>query len=1096
MHPPPTPIALLQGLKPFLRASLFGFCAMITSNPSHAQNWTKPVVVSKPGVTGTNFGQHTSIKVVKGTAAIAYYDVSMSGIAYVRATNVLGSKSVTGFNWQFPVSIDTAGNTGFYISLCLVNGYPAVAYYDSTNGDLKYARANDSFGLRWGPPRTIASTGNVGLYTSLCVVNGNPAISYFDATNGDLKYVRAADNVGSSWNSPITLQAAGIIGKYNSMCIVHGNPAISYYDQSGKRLRYVRALNANGSTWAAPTIPDGTGDAGQYCTLVVIEGNPAIAYRQAVGKDLKYVRATDTNGNTWGTPVTVDTAGDVGEYANLIGIGQFFKPLIAYYDRTNGLLKWCFAADSIGATWYTPRYPYTGIPNAGEFISATSQNYNNGGVYVVHISYYDRANGALRCLYDYPGIGSSIKVPVSPTGEYSSMGLANGNPAVAYFDGSTGVLKYVRAKDAGGSAWGNPVTVDSAGVAGLFISYCQVNGKPAMAYYDYLKFSLKYVQALDSNGNSWGIPTTIDNTAYSGYYNSLCVVNGKPAISYHQLNINKKNLMYVRALDADGNKWGNPKTVRSSAYDGLYTSLAVVGGYPAISYQNEIGDDCQYIRAKDSAGDTWGSPVKAAKETTTTGLYNSLSIANGRPAVAFYNSINSNLRYSRANDSLGSSWGNSIVLDYGFKVGTFASLIMMNGIPAVAYYDEYNANLKFVMAKDSSGNSWNNPMKLDSSESVGKYASMKVLGNNRLGITYYDKEGKVKFISACFDNTASLASSTPSLCVNTPMTAITHKTTGATGFGSISNLPPGIATTLSNNTITLSGTPTKSGTYNYSIPLTGGCGSSSVSATGTITVKNTNVDSVTTKSCDSFTWTTSGNTYHSSGSYKATLTNSQGCDSVITLNLTISNSSHNTVNATSCDSFSWLSSGLTYRNSGLYKISLSGYQGCDSAITLNLTINTSPALTTSLSGATITASQAGANYQWINCSDKSEISGATSQSYTPTKNGDYAVVVTLNNCGDTSTCVTVSNLGLNRPNAQNTQVQIVPNPNGGQFILRSNNSPLGMVTIHNSIGEIVYSGRFNQQEIVIDISELSNGIYVVQTSSEAGVNRLKLVVSK
>jgi hypothetical protein len=35
------------------------------------------------------------------------------------------------------------------------------------------------------------------------------------------------------------------------------------------------------------------------------------------------------------------------------------------------------------------------------------------------------------------------------------------------------------------------------------------------------------------------------------------------------------------------------------------------------------------------------------------------------------------------------------------------------------------------------------------------------------------------------------------------------------------------------NTITTSGTPTASGTFNYSIPLTGGCGA--VNATGTIT---------------------------------------------------------------------------------------------------------------------------------------------------------------------------------------------------------------------------------------------------------------------
>jgi hypothetical protein len=83
-------------------------------------------------------------------------------------------------------------------------------------------------------------------------------------------------------------------------------------------------------------------------------------------------------------------------------------------------------------------------------------------------------------------------------------------------------------------------------------------------------------------------------------------------------------------------------------------------------------------------------------------------------------------------------------------------------------------------------------------------------------------------------STASAASSTPALCVNTPLTAITHTTTGATGIGTATGLPTGVTAAWASNTITISGIPSASGTFNYSIPLTGGCGS--VNATGTITV--------------------------------------------------------------------------------------------------------------------------------------------------------------------------------------------------------------------------------------------------------------------
>ena len=83
-------------------------------------------------------------------------------------------------------------------------------------------------------------------------------------------------------------------------------------------------------------------------------------------------------------------------------------------------------------------------------------------------------------------------------------------------------------------------------------------------------------------------------------------------------------------------------------------------------------------------------------------------------------------------------------------------------------------------------------------------------------------------------NTVTAASSSPTLCVNTALTPITHTTTGATGIGLATDLPAGVSAAWASNTITISGTPAAAGTFNYSIPLTGGAGSAS--ATGTITV--------------------------------------------------------------------------------------------------------------------------------------------------------------------------------------------------------------------------------------------------------------------
>ena len=84
-------------------------------------------------------------------------------------------------------------------------------------------------------------------------------------------------------------------------------------------------------------------------------------------------------------------------------------------------------------------------------------------------------------------------------------------------------------------------------------------------------------------------------------------------------------------------------------------------------------------------------------------------------------------------------------------------------------------------------------------------------------------------------NTAGAPSSTPNVVINTALSpTVTHNTIGATGIGTATGLPAGVSASWSGNTITISGTPSVLGTFNYIIPLTGGCGS--VNASGTITV--------------------------------------------------------------------------------------------------------------------------------------------------------------------------------------------------------------------------------------------------------------------
>jgi hypothetical protein len=115
----------------------------------------------------------------------------------------------------------------------------------------------------------------------------------------------------------------------------------------------------------------------------------------------------------------------------------------------------------------------------------------------------------------------------------------------------------------------------------------------------------------------------------------------------------------------------------------------------------------------------------------------------------------------------------------------------------------------------------------------GNYLATLTCSATYSGISYSNSETITVKVNAA--KTVTAASSSPNVCQNTAIPNVTHTTTGATGIGAAIGLPTGVTASWASNTITISGTPSVGGVYNYSIPLTGGCGS--VNALGTITVK-------------------------------------------------------------------------------------------------------------------------------------------------------------------------------------------------------------------------------------------------------------------
>ena len=296
----------------------------------------------------------------------------------------------------------------------------------------------------------------------------------------------------------------------------------------------------------------------------------------------------------------------------------------------------------------------------------------------------------------------------------------------------------------------------------------------------------------------------------------------------------------------------------------------------------------------------------------------------------------------------------------------------------------------------------------------------------------------------------------------------------------------GVTYTSSNNSAT------------YTLTNAAGC-DSVVTLNLTINSPTTGTDIQT--ACNSYTWI-DGVTYTSSNSSATyTLTNAAGCDSVVTLNLTINSPTTGTDIQTACNSYTWID-GVTYtssNNSATY--TLTNAAGCDSVVTLNLTIESIDDSVV-LSALTIYALPGYDSYQWYECTSNGYMmmSNETNDSISITANGDYAVVINNNNCSDTSDCVTVNNIGL-REETQAT-FRIYPNPTQGKVKVERDNfsSPTGtyQLQIVDSRGKVTQRSNVDFQNgfITINLENYPAGVYQITLINQHEVYHDKISLVK
>ena len=206
--------------------------------------------------------------------------------------------------------------------------------------------------------------------------------------------------------------------------------------------------------------------------------------------------------------------------------------------------------------------------------------------------------------------------------------------------------------------------------------------------------------------------------------------------------------------------------------------------------------------------------------------------------------------------------------------------------------------------------------------------------------------------------------------------------------------------------------------------------------------------------CDTFISPSGKYIWRTSGKFRDTIYNPIGCNTHYWVDLRVNRNSKVLV-STVCDSLLSPSGKYIWRTSGSYNDTIQNSLGCDSAITFILTVN---AVDASVSNFTtsIASNAFNATHQWVYCdSNYAFVPGATNQIFTPTTNGNYAVIVTENGCTDTSACETVLPVGI----SENVLGNLVffPNPTNGITTIRFGNTSLNTTIRINSLdGRLIH----------------------------------------
>ena len=216
-----------------------------------------------------------------------------------------------------------------------------------------------------------------------------------------------------------------------------------------------------------------------------------------------------------------------------------------------------------------------------------------------------------------------------------------------------------------------------------------------------------------------------------------------------------------------------------------------------------------------------------------------------------------------------------------------------------------------------------------------------------------------------------------------------------------------------------------------------------------------------------YTW--NGVTFTEAGTQTATLETVNGCDSVVTMTLTVNQPTTGIDEQEACDSYAWIDGTVYTESTTTPTVILTNAAGCDSIVTLHLTIHES---------VTIEA------YLTIHESDLPYTYGDTTFEPGSVQTGDYFFnFTTVDGCDSIIVLHLTVETGVN-DYLMNASMNVFPNPTSNMVNVQLNlfNNELNSVEIqlYDIYGKWLNSWSVSGETTEIDLSSYASSVYFIK----------------